>query len=182
MPRAWPGSPDVMSPDSIVSPFQSGAETPHVLQTSLAAEDVSDQLSLSIGGATGFSLDYKDPPHLLVAQFMMDSTVVNYTAYQAICAPDYCDFAQSKTVFNWVSEFLSTVGGLWTIGEPNPLPGSLDCLDIGNKSKDAVPLLGKLERACHSLLGTCVNEAQEIYFALWPARAVWMKTPCSQLS
>ena len=47
--------------------------------------------------------------------FLWNNTVVNTKKARETCAPVYCDVQRRKTALNWVTEVLSTIGGLWTV-------------------------------------------------------------------
>lgn len=82
------------------------------MQVLRAAEKVTNNIGR---GVSGYGKPIQQRVHLIVRDFMVLAVDYNWTAYRAQCQPQYCDINQRKTPFNIASEFLSTIGGLYTV-------------------------------------------------------------------
>ena len=52
---------------------------------------------------------------ILIQDFIQKYVSLDFKAYMNICQPAYCDRIEEKTILIRLVEFLSTVGGLWTV-------------------------------------------------------------------
>ena len=85
------------------------------------------------------SVPYRNQIYGHIFQFMQAHVTIDWDKYKQVCNPQYCDIVEIKSVVDRLTEFLSTIGGLWNslIGVAAVLwwvIDSLSCLGPGESS------------------------------------------------